>query len=187
MAGTGVAAKHGILIKDAETLEMARRIDTVMFDKTGTLTEGNPSIVAIEAAEGMTATEILRLAAGLQQSSEHPLAKAVRTRAEAEGILVPAGAGMRKLCRVAAWRPMLRIALLVLGSRRMLEEYGLDPAMLAAQCCAASGRRADRILAGGNRRKTSRILGLIAFGDAIKPSPARPSRRCGRRGCMWRC
>jgi Cu+-exporting ATPase len=169
MAGTGVAAKHGILIRDAETLEMARRVDTVMFDKTGTLTEGNPSIVAIEAAEGMTATEILRLASGLQQGSEHPLAKAVRTRAEAEGVLVPPA-------REAKALPGRGVAAnvegrsLVLGSGRVLEEYDLHPAMLAAAAARLQedGRTVSWLAEIG--AQTSRILGLIAFGDAIKPS-----------------
>lgn len=169
MAGTGVAAKHGILIKDAETLEMARRIDTVMFDKTGTLTEGSPSIVAIEAADGITGAEILRLAAGLQQGSEHPLAKAVRTRVEAEGALIPPARDAKALPGrgVAANvedRP------LVLGSRRMLEEYGLDPATLAASAARLQeqGRTVSWLAETGG--ETSRILGLIAFGDAIKQS-----------------
>jgi P-type Cu+ transporter len=169
MAGTGVAAKHGILIKDAETLETARRVDTVMFDKTGTLTEGNPSIVAIEAAEGMTGTEILRLAAGLQQGSEHPLAKAVRTRAAAEAILVPLASAAKALPGrgVAA---MVEERFLVLGSRRVLEDYGLDPAALAV--CAARLQEEGRTVSwlAEPDAKTSRILGLIAFGDAIKPS-----------------
>jgi Cu+-exporting ATPase len=169
MAGTGVAAKHGILIKDAETLEMARRIDVVMFDKTGTLTEGNPSVVAIEAAEGMTGTEVLRLAAGLQQGSEHPLAKAVRTRAEAEGVLVPPARDAKALPGrgVAA---NVEDCSLVLGSGRILEEYGLDPAMLAASAARLQeeGRTVSWLAETGVQ--TSRLLGLIAFGDAIKPS-----------------
>jgi Cu+-exporting ATPase len=169
MAGTGVAAKYGILIKDAETLEMARRIDTVMFDKTGTLTEGSPSIVAIEAADGITGAEILRLAAGLQQGSEHPLAKAVRTRADAEGVLIPPARDAKALPGrgVAA---NVEDRSLVLGSRRMLEEYGLDPATLAAS--AARLQKEGRTVSwlAETSGETSRILGLIAFGDAIKQS-----------------
>ncbi|MDP2056135.1 MAG: heavy metal translocating P-type ATPase, partial [Thiobacillus sp.] len=77
MAGTGVAARHGILIKDAEALELAHRIQTVVFDKTGTLTDGTPHVAACVAAEGHDRTEVLALAAGLQAGSEHPLARAV--------------------------------------------------------------------------------------------------------------
>ncbi len=88
MAGTGVAARYGILIKDAEALEHAHRIRVVAFDKTGTLTEGKPRLVQLEAIEGDRAT-VLRLAAAVQGGSEHPLARAVMALALEEGILVP--------------------------------------------------------------------------------------------------
>ncbi len=80
MVGTGVAARHGILIKDAEALELAQGVDVVAFDKTGTLTVGRPGVVALQPAAGMDETGLLRLAAALQAGSEHPLAGAV-TRA----------------------------------------------------------------------------------------------------------
>ncbi|HEY1857831.1 heavy metal translocating P-type ATPase [Acidocella sp.] len=169
MAGTGVAAQHGVLIKDAETLETAQRVDTVAFDKTGTLTEGAPSIVAVEPEEGLKEAEILRLAAGVQQGSEHPLAKAVRARAQAEGFLVPQARDAKAL----PGRGMAAIVEdrhLVLGSRRVLEENGLEPAALAARAVLLqeAGRTVSWLVEAGP--ETSRILGLIAFGDAIKPS-----------------
>ncbi len=89
MAGTGVAATHGILIKDAETLEVAHAIDTVAFDKTGTLTEGRPAVVALEAAAEASPERLLRWTAALQRQSEHPLARAVLARAQAEGLTLP--------------------------------------------------------------------------------------------------
>ena len=89
MAGTGVAARHGILIKDAEALEVAHAVDTIAFDKTGTLTEGKPRIVHIGLAEA-SEDELLRLAGGLQQGSEHPLAKAVLQRCAERQIALPA-------------------------------------------------------------------------------------------------
>ena len=82
MTGTGAAARAGILVKDIETLERAPTLTTMLFDKTGTLTVGNPQLTAIEAWRG-TEEELLRLAASLQQASEHPLAKAVRASAAA--------------------------------------------------------------------------------------------------------
>jgi Cu+-exporting ATPase len=84
MTGTGAAARVGILIKDVASLERAHRVDTVIFDKTGTLTAGRPSIVALHALRG-TDAELLRLAASVQQASEHPLARAVMEAAEARG------------------------------------------------------------------------------------------------------
>ncbi|TXM87910.1 HAD-IC family P-type ATPase, partial [Methylobacterium sp. WL103] len=74
MAGTGVAARHGILIKDAQALEVAHALDTVAFDKTGTLTEGRPTVTDLEPAPGVARADLLRRAAALQAGSEHPLA-----------------------------------------------------------------------------------------------------------------
>ena len=169
MAGTGVAAKYGILIKDAETLEIAHRIDTVMFDKTGTLTEGTPSVVAIEAAAGMAGAEILRLASGVQQGSEHPLAKAVRTRAEAEGLRVPPARDAKALPG-RGMTATVEDHFLVVGSRRVLEDYGLEPAALAVRAAwlQKEGYSVSWLVEAGT--KTPRLLGLIAFGDALKPS-----------------
>ncbi|HJS87853.1 MAG TPA: heavy metal translocating P-type ATPase, partial [Acetobacteraceae bacterium] len=86
MVGTGAAARHGILIKDAEALERAHAVTTVAFDKTGTLTEGRPALVGAIPGEGMSEAEVIRLAASLQAASEHPLAAAVRNRAGALGL-----------------------------------------------------------------------------------------------------
>ena len=89
MAGTGVAARHGILIKDAEALEVAHAVTVVAFDKTGTLTDGKPSLVAVAAADGSTRDEVLQLAAALQKSSSHPLAVAVMDKVREERLPVP--------------------------------------------------------------------------------------------------
>src|SRR5205807_8256147 len=82
MVGTGRGAESGILFRDAEALEVLYKADTLVVDKTGTLTEGKPRVVAVEPAEGMTADELLRLAASLERGSEHPLAAAVIKAAE---------------------------------------------------------------------------------------------------------
>ncbi|SMG58679.1 heavy metal translocating P-type ATPase [Paraburkholderia susongensis] len=84
MAGTGVAARHGVLIKDAEALEIAHRVTIVAFDKTGTLTLGQPSMTAFEPANGMSRNEALALAAAVQRHSDHPLARAVVSAYEAQ-------------------------------------------------------------------------------------------------------
>jgi copper chaperone CopZ len=86
MAGTGVAAKHGILIKDAQALELAHKVDIVAFDKTGTLTLGRPLLTALVSIEGADKDALLKAAASLQSGSEHPLARAVVAAAKAKGI-----------------------------------------------------------------------------------------------------
>lgn len=84
MAGTGVAARHGVLIKDADALEVAHKVQVVAFDKTGTLTEGHPELIAAQAVNG-DRLSFLAMAASIQAGSEHPLAKAVVQAAQAEG------------------------------------------------------------------------------------------------------
>lgn len=86
MVGTGRGAERGILIKGGEALEMARRIDTIVLDKTGTITRGRPEVVRIAPADGWTEEEVLRLAAGAERHSEHPLGKAIVDAAGARGI-----------------------------------------------------------------------------------------------------
>src|SRR5690606_36123460 len=90
MVGTGVAARHGILVKDAQTLEVAHGVTTIAFDKTGTLTEGKPAVVAVLPAAGKgdgREDELLRLAASLQATSSHPLALAVLAKARERGLV----------------------------------------------------------------------------------------------------
>src|SRR5205807_7910066 len=86
MVGVGRGAEDGVLVKNAEALEVLEKADTLIVDKTGTLTEGKPRLVAVEPAEGTTADELLRLAASLERGSEHPLAGAIVKEAEARGL-----------------------------------------------------------------------------------------------------
>ncbi|MDO9486965.1 MAG: heavy metal translocating P-type ATPase [Sphingomonadaceae bacterium] len=168
MAGTGVAAKSGVLIKDAEALETAHRVDAVAFDKTGTLTEGRPSLVSIEPAPQVALDQLLELAAALQRGSEHPLAKAVITQAEARGVPLAVAEGVRALPgRGVAGRVHGRQ--LVLGSTRLMEEEGVEITPLAgsAQRFQNDGRTVSWLAVVGQER---RMLGLLAFGDAVKPT-----------------
>ena len=89
MVGVGRGAENGILIKNAEALEVLQRADTLVVDKTGTLTEGKPHLAAVEPAKGFTADDILRLAAGLERGSEHPLAAAIIKGAEEKHLSIP--------------------------------------------------------------------------------------------------
>ena len=166
MAGTGVAARHGILIKDAEALEIAHAITTVAFDKTGTLTEGRPQLLAIEPL-AVEPRELLRLAAGLQQGSQHPLARAVMEKAAAERIDVPAASDAKALPGRGV-QASVEGRTLYLGSSRLMQELGADTAALAerAQALAREGRSISWLAA--EARGARSLLGLLAFGDAVK-------------------
>ncbi|MBK3869432.1 heavy metal translocating P-type ATPase [Pseudomonas stutzeri] len=169
MAGTGVAARHGILIKDAEALEVAHAVTAVAFDKTGTLTSGKPQIIHLHAVDGDDA-RILRLAGALQRGSEHPLARAVLERCEADGIVVPDVQKSQALSGrgIAGTLDGQQLAL---GNRRMLEEYGLQPGELleTAQRWEAEGRTLSWLV---EHAPEPRILGLFAFGDSLKDGAA---------------
>ena len=166
MAGTGVAARHGILIKDAEALEIAHSITTVVFDKTGTITEGRPQLLAVEPLLGDRA-ELLRLAAALQQGSQHPLARAVMEQAAAEGVSPPA-AGEGKALPGRGVQAVVEGRTLYLGSSRLMQELGVDTSALGEreQALAREGRSISWLAAesGGARS----LAGLLAFGDAVK-------------------
>ncbi|MGP0170799.1 heavy metal translocating P-type ATPase [Pseudomonas sp. NCHU5208] len=169
MAGTGVAARHGILIKDAEALEVAHAIQQIAFDKTGTLTEGKPRIVHIGLGEA-DETKLLRLAGGLQQGSEHPLAKAVLQSCEERDIALPALSDSR----VLAGRGIagtLEGRSLQLGSSRLLQEHKLAMGALeqSAHAWETEGRTLSWLLETGDQ---PRLLGLLAFGDALKSGAA---------------
>jgi Cu+-exporting ATPase len=167
MTGTGVAARHGILIKDAEALERAHAVTTVAFDKTGTLTEGKPSVVELVAHE-VADREVMRLAASLQAGSEHPLARAVVDHARAAGVTpVPASEITALPGRGIAGQVDGRD--LRLGSRRLMEELGMPGESLAGRADAleSDGRSTAWLAELAPHR---RLLGLIAFGDAIKPT-----------------
>ena len=177
MAGTGVAARRGILIKDAEALEVAHAVTTIAFDKTGTLTEGKPALVAIEPVAGVDAAEVLRLAAGLQRSSSHPLALAVLGKAQADGVVVPASTAAQALPG-RGLEAEIEGRQLQLGSTRLLHEAGLQAGALEARATAleADGRTLSWLLALEGDGKAS-LLGLLAFGDTLKPSAAPAVKR----------
>ena len=164
MAGTGVAARHGILIKDAEALERAHAVTTVVFDKTGTLTQGRPQVTDL-VAEDVPA--MLGVAVALQSGSEHPLAGAVRRRAEAEGV---ADAGTVTNFRALMGRGVeaeLGEIGYAMGNRRMLQERGITTSSLEGR--AAELEQAGRTLSWlFETGPESRLLGFVAFGDEPK-------------------
>ncbi|MBO9649205.1 MAG: copper-translocating P-type ATPase [Variovorax sp.] len=170
MAGTGVAARHGVLIKDAEALEVAHSIKTVAFDKTGTLTEGRPVMVACEAI-GSDKTALLRASAAIQSGSEHPLARAVLAAAKDDGIDIPRASGVRAV----AGRGMsanVEGRELRLGSTRFMRELAVPLGKLDARASQlqTEGRTVSWLADVSDRPV---LIGLLAFGDTPKPSAAR--------------
>ncbi|SFB41370.1 cation-translocating P-type ATPase [Pseudomonas sp. NFPP24] len=166
MAGTGIAARHGILIKDAEALERAHEVSAVVFDKTGTLTSGAPKIAHLVAVDGNEA-RLLQHAGALQRGSEHPLAKAVLDACKEQGLAVADVTASQSLTGrgIAA---TLDGQSLALGNRRLLEENGLNAGGLAdsAKAWEAEGRTLSWLIEQGAQ---PRVLGLFAFGDTLKP------------------
>ncbi len=171
MAGTGVAARHGILIKDAQALELAHKVRVVAFDKTGTLTEGRPRLALAAPAAGAEA-QLLPWAAALQAGSEHPLARAVLQAAQDQGLHAPAASGVQAVAGRGLQGTVDGHALR-LGSSRWMAELGVDTAVLAAaaQEAQAAGRTVSWLaeVHGGG---APRLVGLLAFGDTAKPQAA---------------
>jgi len=169
MAGTGVAARRGILIKDAEALETAHAVTVVAFDKTGTLTEGKPSLAAVEAVAGESRDEVLRLAAALQASSSHPLAIAVTDAARHRGLGIPQAADATALPGRGV-QGFVEGRALALGSTRLLRELGLAPGPLEADADRLEGSGKTISWLVGTDADATRLIGLLAFGDTVKPS-----------------
>lgn len=186
MAGTGVAARHGILIKDAEALELAHRVDTVAFDKTGTLTEGHPRLLSVEGVSGVDELAALGAAAALQAQSTHPLAQAVQTAALEAGQergLVTVEATDVQSVPGRGLQGYVQGAQLALGSVRWMGELGVDLSLLDAALArqqaggATVSVLATRLVAGGWAP-----LALLAFGDEPKAGSAAAVAHLRRRG-----
>lgn len=169
MAGTGVAARHGILIKDAEALEVAHAVTSVAFDKTGTLTSGKPRIVHLHAVDGDEAS-LLRLAGALQRGSEHPLARAVLDDCAERQLVVPEVQNSQALSGRGI-AGALEGRQLALGNHRLLVESGLQPGDLAQRAAdwEAEGRTLSWLI---ETAPSARVIGLFAFGDTLKDGAA---------------
>ena len=167
MAGTGVAAKHGILIKDAQALELAHRVDTVAFDKTGTLTVGQPRLVAFVAATGADEAQQLAAAASLQSGSEHPLARAVVAAARERGVAVAEPDSVRAVAGRGTEGEVANRSYLI-GSLRWLEELQVPLGALEAdvQQWQAQGATLSALVERTTEGLTLRAL--MAFADEPK-------------------
>jgi Cu+-exporting ATPase len=165
MVGTGRGAAAGVLIKNAEALERLEKVDTLVVDKTGTLTEGKPRLAQVTAIAPFSESEVLRLSAGLEQASEHPLAAAIVAAARARGLALPAVSGFDSLTgRGVAGSVEGREVLL--GNAALVGERGLDAAAFGESAGAARAQGQTVMLVAIDGRPA----GTIGVSDPIKAS-----------------
>jgi len=163
MVGIGKGARSGILVKDAEALQRLEKVDTLVVDKTGTLTYGKPAVEKIIVADGFASDEVLRLAAGVERASEHPLAQAIVAAALERKLVIPevsdfsAQTGSGAVGTVADRR-------VVLGTAKLLKEKGIDAEALSVQAgnLRRDGTTAIYVALDG------RLAAVISIADQVK-------------------
>jgi Cu+-exporting ATPase len=165
MVGVGRGAQAGVLIKDAEALEVMEKIDTLVVDKTGTLTEGRPKLVAVVANEGFGGDDLLRLAASLEQGSEHPLAEAIMRGAQERKIALVKAKEFESVTGKGVQGRVDDHAV-AMGNKAMMEQVGADVAALAeqAESLRSGGQTVTFVAVDG------KAVGLLSVADPIKES-----------------
>jgi P-type Cu+ transporter len=165
MVGTGRGAQAGVLVRNAEALELLEKVDTLVVDKTGTLTEGRPRLTAVQAAGGFEENEVIRLAASVEVASEHPLAASIVAGARERGLTLGTAASFASLTGrgVTGVVDGRKVAL---GNVRLMAEQGVatDSSEAAAEALRAEGQTVMFVAVDG------RLAGLIGVSDPIKPS-----------------
>jgi Cu+-exporting ATPase len=165
MVGVGRGAGLGVLIKNAEALEVMEKVDTLVVDKTGTLTEGKPSVTQVVPASGFEETELLRLGAGVERASEHPIGVAAVNAATAAGLEIPkvtdfdSPTGKGVTGTVEGRRVFL-------GSAGFVSGHGADPSFLTAEADRFRGDGATVVFVGVD----DQVAGIIAIADPVKES-----------------
>ena len=163
MVAAGKGATAGVLFKNAEAIEKLREVDTLVVDKTGTLTVGRPELVTVASEPGTDESELLRLAAGLERASEHPLAAAIVAGAEARGVEIPPAEEFESVTGkgVTGRVDGRRVAL---GNRALLDQLGIDPGELAARAEQLRGEGQTVMFVAVD----GRAAGLLGVADPIK-------------------
>jgi len=167
MAGTGVAAKYGILIKDAQALELAHKVDVVAFDKTGTLTVGRPRLTSMVVIPGLDEDKVLALVASLQSGSEHPLAHAVLDAAKERKVAFVAPDNVRAVPGRGS-EGEVGVHSFLMGSLRWMDELGVKLGDLAPQADALQLQGATVSALAERTTQGLTLLALLAFGDEPK-------------------
>ncbi|MGA7792475.1 MAG: heavy metal translocating P-type ATPase [Candidatus Acidiferrales bacterium] len=173
MVAMGRGASLGVLFKNAEAIELMRKVDTLVVDKTGTLTEGKPRLISVEPAEGFLANELLRLAATLERGSEHPLAAAIVKGSQDRGVTPVGSAEAFESLTGRGVRGRVDGRAVALGNQKLLEEMHADAGTLAAKAEAlrADGQTVMFVSVDG------KIAGLVAVADPIKKTTAEAIHR----------
>ena len=177
MVGTGRGATAGVLVKNAEALELMEKIDTLVVDKTGTLTLGKPKLIGVEAQPGFDENEVLRLAAALERGSEHPLAAAIVSGAEEHAIGIPDSTDFASVTGKGVTGTVDgRVAML--GNAALLADNGTDTAPLR--------RRADALRSDGHGVMfvaiDGALAGILAVSDPLKEGAAEAVQELRRQG-----
>lgn len=168
MAGTGIAAKYGILIKDVQALELAHKVDIVAFDKTGTLTVGQPRMIELTVAAGQDETSLLLAAASLQSGSSHPLARAVVEAAHARSLVIALPDNVRTISGRGN-EGEVGVRSYLIGSLRWMNELGVNLDELAVRIDALSKQGATVSAMVERTSDGLTLRALMAFGDEPKP------------------
>ena len=178
MVGTGKGAENGVLIKSGEALETAHTIDAIVFDKTGTLTHGMPVVTDVELAGGHDPDRVLALAASLERLSEHPLAEAIVGTARERGLDLPPATDFAAIPGhgVEGTVDGLRVAL---GNRRLIAREGIHIGPFEGRIAALEAEGKTVMLVGVDG---SRLVGMIAVADTLKPHSAQAVARLTKMG-----
>ena len=164
MVGTGRAAELGVLFRKGTALQLLDKVQIVAFDKTGTLTEGRPILTDLETTPAWSNQDALRLAAAMEQTSEHPIARAILTKAEEQGLSLPEVEGFKSLTGLGV-RGQIKGQQVLLGAARLMAQEGVDISPLAdqAQSMAQAGRSPLYLAIDGQ------LAALLAVADKAKP------------------
>ncbi|EIC31493.1 copper-transporting P-type ATPase [Methylomicrobium album] len=165
MVGTGRGATAGVLIKNAEALEVMEKVDTLVVDKTGTLTEGKPRLITVEAANGFTKEEVLAYAAGLERASEHPLAAAIGKGAEAQGLKPLPVAEFQSLTGRGVVG-MINGRNVALGNAQLMKDSGIATDILTNSMETLRQQGQTVVMIGID----GKAAGLLGVADPIKPT-----------------
>ena len=170
MVAMGKGATNGILFKNAEAIEVLRKVDTLVVDKTGTLTEGKPKLVSVKPAPGYDEPGLLRLAASLERGSEHPLASAIVRGAEVRGIVPATAEGFESLTGLGV-RATVDGLKVVVGNRKLMEDAGVD--------VAAAATEVDAVMFVA---VSGKFAGLITVADPVKETTPEAIRKLHEEG-----